>query len=471
MKDVPGFIAALDGIEVVTDPVLVRQRSRDMTAAYSPVMKRELRDKSADLLVHPRSRSDVIRVAAAAARHRMPLIARGAGTANFGQGIPLHGGAVVDMTALTRVLWTKGPVLRAEPGARLADLDAATRPAGWELRMHPSTKRTATLGGFIAGGHAGIGSCVYGVLRDRGNIIALEVVSVEDAPRVVELRGADVNLVHHAYGTNGLITAIEMPLAPAWNWAEAIVTFADFMDAVRFGRALAVSDGIVKKLISIDGAPLPAMMRPLLAFTRPGDTAVLCMIAAPFEESFRTVTAEFGGLITSFCAEGEGGYGAPLYEFSWGHARLHVNRTDRSIVGCVGLFPVDDDVDAVERSYRRFRALGPMHLEVKRFDGGLAMQGSPFFPYVDEAQLAAVLEGMAEDGAMVANNHTFRVKEGGMKTVDSGDMAFKRAMDPFDLLNPGKMSAEPDDRADSAGAALPAGGWRYHEAGRGPKVA
>ena len=269
MKDVPGFVAALDGMEMVTDPVLVRQRSRDMTAAYSPVMKRELRDKTADLVVHPASRADVIRVAAAAARHRMPLIARGAGTANFGQGIPLHGGAIVDMTALDKVLWTRGPTLRAEPGAKLIDLDAATRPAGWELRMHPSTKRTATLGGFIGGGHAGIGSCVYGVLRDRGNIIGLEVVSVEETPRVVELRGADVNLVHHAYGTNGLITAIEMPLAPAWDWAEAIVMFPDFMDAVRFGRALAVADGIVKKLISIDGAPLPDMMRPLVPFIRP----------------------------------------------------------------------------------------------------------------------------------------------------------------------------------------------------------
>ncbi len=105
------------------------------------------------------------------------------GTANFGQGIPLHGGAIVDMTALNRILWIKGATLRAEPGIRLVDIDAATRPEGWELRMHPSTKRTATLGGFVGGGHAGIGSCVYGVLRDRGNIIGLEVVSVR-TPRV-----------------------------------------------------------------------------------------------------------------------------------------------------------------------------------------------------------------------------------------------------------------------------------------------
>ena len=147
---------------------------------------------------------------------------RGAGTANFGQGIPLKGGAVVDMTALDRVVWTRDSTVRAEAvGRDFGVIDEATRPTGWELRMHPSTRKVATLGGFIGGGHAGIGSCTYGILRDRGNILGLEVVSVEERPRIVELRGDAVNLVHHAYGANGIVTEAEMPLAPAWPWCEA----------------------------------------------------------------------------------------------------------------------------------------------------------------------------------------------------------------------------------------------------------
>src|SRR5205085_12668172 len=135
------------------------------------------------------------------AQARMPVVLRGAGTCNFGQGIPLAGGALVDMTALDQVLWTRPGRVRAQAGARMQAMDEATRPAGWELRIHPSTRRAATIGRFIGGGHAGVGSCAWGIVRDRGNLLGLEVVSVEEEPRTVQLSGDDVNLVHHAYGS------------------------------------------------------------------------------------------------------------------------------------------------------------------------------------------------------------------------------------------------------------------------------
>ncbi len=459
--DIEGFVAAIGDIPHLLDPALVRQKSRDMSGAYSPVLKRELRGRDADLVVSPRGREDVFRIAAAAARHGVPLIARGGGTANFGQGIPLRGGAMLDMTALTRVLWQKGPAVRAEPGIRLIDLDAATRPNGWELRIHPSTKRQATLGGFVGGGHAGVGSCRWGILRDRGNILGLQVLSVEAEPKLVELRGAAVNLVHHAYGTNGIMLELEMPLAPAWPWVEAVTFFPDFLQSVRFSEALAMADGIVTKLISLDAWPLPSMMRPLAPLVREGEAMVLCMVAEPCMEAYRELVADHGGVIAGECAEGQGAYGAPLYEFAWGHARFHINKVDRSLVGCVGLYTQPDLVGSIARSVRRFEKLGAFHFEVKRFDSGLSFQGSPLFPYVDDAQLAAVVAGMQEDGAMAANNHTFLVREGGMKPVDEAEIAFKRRMDPHDLLNPGKLATDAGSVAASAGTALKAGGWTY----------
>ena len=52
----------------------------------------------------------------------------------------------------------------------------------------------------------------------------------------MELREGAAQAVNHAYGTTGLITALEMPLAPAWHWIDMIVAFPTFMDAVRFGH-------------------------------------------------------------------------------------------------------------------------------------------------------------------------------------------------------------------------------------------
>jgi FAD/FMN-containing dehydrogenase len=53
--------------------------------------------------------------------------------------------------------------------------------------MMPSTFATATIGGFVAGGSGGIGSCTWGALRDFGNIIRLRVVTMEAEPRVLDL--------------------------------------------------------------------------------------------------------------------------------------------------------------------------------------------------------------------------------------------------------------------------------------------
>ncbi len=464
MNDTAAFLSALGDVPAISDPDVVRRKSRDMTANFSPVMKDDAMAHVADLIVQPRDKADVHRIARAAAIARMPLMMRGGGTCNFGQGIPLAGGAVVDMTGLNQVLWTRDQRVRAEAGARLQAIDEATRPTGWELRMHSSTKKVATIGGFVGGGHAGVGSCAWGILRDRGNILGMEVVSVEQEPRTVELRGDRVNLVHHAYGSNGIITEIEMPLAPAWAWREQIVVFPEFMTAVKFAHMLATSDGIVKKLISVLGEPVWQMMKMLRPYGRDGHALVLAMVAEPFIEAFHALVKDFRGSITSDAVEGQGPYRIPLYEFSWGHTRLHVNREHPEIVSNIGLYLDPDLVGAIERSHKRFAALGGMHFEVKRFDGRLSFQGSPLFAFQDDAQLAEVMRGMADDGAMVANNHTFLVKEGGMKSVEGEDVPFKQAMDPYDLMNPGKLRFDPQAAKESTGAQLPSPGWRYDPA-------
>ena len=207
---------------------------------------------------------------------------------------------------MTAVKWVKPGLACVEPGAKLAAIDKKTRETGWEIRMAPSTYRTATIGGFIGGGSGGIGSITYGMLRDRGNLHAVRVVTLEDEPRVIELRGDAVQKVNHAYGTNGVITELEIPLGPAYSWAEMIVTFDDFMTAARFGQRLGESDGIIKKLISIHAWPIPSYFTALQAYLPTNQHCALLMIAESCLEPTKALVKEFGGVVT-YQKTGEGG--------------------------------------------------------------------------------------------------------------------------------------------------------------------
>ena len=177
----------------------------------------------------------MVRLAAAAARHRVPVTPRGGGTGNYGQAVPLEGGVLIDMSELQQIERFEPGLLRVQAGARMHLIDEELRPKGFELRLHPSTKRTATIGGFIAGGSGGIGSVTWGGLREPGNLIAARVVTLEESPRVLELRGDDAQVVNRAYGTTGIITSLEIPLAPAWEWIDLAIAFDDFASACAFG--------------------------------------------------------------------------------------------------------------------------------------------------------------------------------------------------------------------------------------------
>src|SRR3954469_23667547 len=254
--DIDGFLKAIGDVPVTTDMQRVRLRSRDYFW-YSPVLNKQLHGKSADIVATPRNEEDVIRVAAACAKLRIPLTPRGAATGNYGQAVPLEGGVLIDLTGMTKVEWQKPGLVRCEPGIKMNDLDAATRPNGWEIRMHPSTKRMATIGGFVGGGSGGIGSIKYGGPPGPGNILCARVVTVEETPRVIELRTDAAQKVNRAYGTTGIITALEMPLAPAWPWIDVIAVFDDFFDAMQFGSEVALADGVIKKLITPMIWPIP----------------------------------------------------------------------------------------------------------------------------------------------------------------------------------------------------------------------
>ncbi|MBZ9684103.1 MULTISPECIES: FAD-binding oxidoreductase [unclassified Mesorhizobium] len=443
--DVSALKRDLDGIKLDDNPAIVQQKSRDFYW-YSPVLKQQLDHVTGDLIVTPRNEAELIRVLAACHRHGVPVTPRGSGTGNYGQAMPLSGGVVLNLAEMNEIKSIAPGRVVTGPGAVLSDIDKATRAhSGQELRLSPSTYNTASIGGFIAGGSGGVGSINFGGLRDFGNVLRLRVVTMEAEPRVLELTGEDLHKVTHAYGTNGIISGVEMPLTAAYDWIDVIVGFDQFMDAARYGNALACQDGILTKLITPIAAPVPQLyFKRHQKFFREGQSICVVMVAQHGLDAFLAFTRRAGGEVTynATTATPEEKKGLPpAYELAWNHTTLRALRVDPAVTYLQSLYPFPNQLALVEKMDAMFPGEVFSHLEFVRLDGNITCFGLPLVKFTTEARLNEIIRLHEENGCPIFNPHRYTLEEGGMKQTDAVQLAFKRETDPQGLLNPGKMIA------------------------------
>lgn len=436
--DSEAISSELAGIETIQDTDRLAKLSLDYYH-FSPILKPLLEEKRGDLVVRPSTEEEVLKVAKICVKYKANLTVRGAGTGNYGQCVPLSGGIILDTTKMNKISWIKPGLACVEPGVKMAAFDKEAREIGWELRMYPSTYRTATIGGFIGGGSGGIGSITYGQLRDRGNLHAVRVVTLEDEPRVIELRGDEVQKVNHAYGANGIITQLEIPLGPAYPWAELIVNFDDFMTSAKFAQELTDSDGIIKKLICICAWPIPKYFAALRSYIPEGKHSALLIIAEPSLEPFKELVKQYGGDISYEKSPEDGNKGVSLAEFTWNHTTLHARSADPSLTYLQSSLPDDPNMELLEHLYGHFGDEVMMHLEFVKSGGKSVTAGLQVVRYTSEERLNEIISYHEERGAAIFNPHTYILEDGGMKKVNVEQVEFKKKVDPYGLFNPGKM--------------------------------
>lgn len=428
----------LPALDWVADPARVARLSQDF-AWFSPVLKRQLADKTADVAVRPRTEADVRAVVAACARDGVPITVRGSGTGNYGQAIPLHGGVVLDMSAYNAFGWVRGGVGRAQAGIRLHDFDREARPLGWELRWLPSTFRSATLGGLFGGGFGGAGSITYGPIAAAGNVLGVRVMTVEAEPRVLELRGAEAMALHHAYGTNGIVLELEVALAPALDWTESIATFSSFDAALEFANALTSAPGLVKKEVCFLGAPVPDLMTPLVEYLPPGCHAVLMLLAAASQDATEDLLRSFGGQISYRKTAADPG-SRTLLEYTWNHTTLVALKTDRTLTYIQTGFDPQTHVAQVKALEKALGGEVLMHLEFLRTkDGAANCSGLQIVRFTTEARLNEIMQIHRDHGVTINNPHVYILEDGKQGQLSPAVIETKRRFDPQGLLNPGKM--------------------------------
>ncbi len=438
---------ALSHLEIESNVAAIRSKSRDFFW-YSPVLKARLDHVVADFVVAPKSEAEVIEVLRVCYAHDVPVTTRGAGTGNYGQAMPLAGGCVMHLHHMDKVREVHPGRVIVEPGALLKDVDAACiADSAQELRMFSSTWATASIGGFIAGGSGGVGSCTWGSLRDLGNIIRLRVVTMEAEPRVLEFRGEELARVSHAYGTNGIITELEMPLAPAYDWTGLFVAFDDFLPAAAFAEEIANEDGILIKLATVFEAPIAHdYFQRVKPYVAAGTHLVGLMVAPHAMDAFLTFLGRRPQARLIYRSDDETWERTPgpVFEYTWNHTTLRALKVDPDITYLQVRYGFPDHMRLVEEIRETLSPEVLQHLEVIRENGKCMFAGLSLVKFTTEERLDEIVRLHEDAGAMIFNPHRYTLEEGGRQTVDDRQLAFKREADPKGLLNPGKMIAWDD---------------------------
>ena len=443
------FRADIGDIPCHDDPKYVGLKSKDYYW-YSPILSAELDGKSAQLVVQPRTEAEVIIIAAAIARHRIPLTIRGGGTGNYGQCVPMEGGVILETVKLDRVISIAPGRVVCEAGARMEAVEKAVSATGQMLSMFPSTKRLATMAGFVSGGSGGIGSLRNGMLRDGSNITYVRIVTVEPVPQVIELHGADILKVQHAYGTNGIITAMDYALVPHTDWLHTTALFDGYDAALRFAAA-AQDVGLDCFLMTVVEGRFARFYKRLADYFPANKDAVFSMVAPDAAPAFAAFVAKHNGQITlqKTLHDMESANLPAAWECGWNHTTLQALKVEPAIWTYLQVeYPRPFDPALVSRQIARYGDEVYFHHEMARMGGEVQIFALPLLRWVSRARTYEIIAEMeAMDGCTIYDPHVITIEDGGMKTIDTTQIDFKKQADPYGLMNPGKTRGWTPDMA------------------------
>jgi glycolate oxidase len=217
------------------------------------------------LVVLPRTVSEVQRVLRLCHEHRVPVVARGAGTGLSGGALPLADGIVLSLARFNRIL-ELDPVqrtARVEPGVRNLAISQAAAPHGLYYAPDPSSQIACTIGGNVAENSGGVHCLKYGLTVH--NVLGVKLVTMEG--ELLEIGGmgldsAGYDLLALYIGSEGMLgvtVEVTVKLLPVPERAQALLAAYD--DVERAGRAVGaiIAAGVIPAgLEMMDGLAIRA---------------------------------------------------------------------------------------------------------------------------------------------------------------------------------------------------------------------
>ncbi len=415
-----------------------------------------------DGVFYPESADDVRRMVLWAGRHGVPLVARGAGTGLAGGAVAERGGIVVVLTRMGRLqeLDVPGRTAVVEAGAVNLEVEGQARRAGLYYPPDPSSGRSCCLGGNLATNAGGPHCFKYGVTTNY--VTGVEAVLA--GGRRVRLGGPVADppeldlwaLMVGSEGTLGIVTRAWLRLVRLPPGVRTLMVSFESLEQAGAAVSAVIASGLAPATLeAIDPRGMKVSEAACQAGLPVGAGAVLIVEADGYEEGLEAQKSELAAIL-----ERHGGYDLKVARGEEERQRIWYGR--KSAAGAMArVAPSYHLTDLTVRRSRLAAVLGRVHEICDRFgvetasffhagDGNL----HPLVPYDPrdrdwtERAHSAVEEithlCVAEDGSITGEHGVGIEKRRYMSLMYSGaELAamrdVKRAFDPHDLFNPGKV--------------------------------
>lgn len=212
----------------------------------------------ADYVVRPKSAEEIAEIVKVASKHNVPIVPRGSASGLTGGSVPVKGGIVLDMTGMNRILELEVENLQVviEPGIIHKDLNIELMKHGFFFPPDPGSSDMCTVGGLIANGGSGMHSVKYGTVKDY--VLGLEVVLpggdiINTGCKALKTSsGYDLTrLFIGSEGTLGIITKARLKIYPLPETKSVLMaTFGRVEDAGKAAVAV-LSSGVIPAAMEI----------------------------------------------------------------------------------------------------------------------------------------------------------------------------------------------------------------------------
>jgi len=218
-------------------------------------------------IIRPENTSQVQDIMKYANENIIPVVARGGGSGMCGQTVPIEGGIILDMKGMNKILEInlEDVYCRVEPGVVDDDLNLALKQYGVFYPPTPASSRIATIGGEIANNASGVRSVKYGATRDAvlGMKVVLpngDLVSLGARTRV-EASGYQLHkLMVGSEGTLGVVVEATLSFVPLPEFrCMGVANFDSLKDAGEAIGSIMASGAIPSMLELLDSVAIKAV--------------------------------------------------------------------------------------------------------------------------------------------------------------------------------------------------------------------